>query len=388
MQHIYLSILGAMMLQNLSAQETPPVLTAPLDNNNPITIEGSYTGDVFSNLRGGIKTGSGYLGMASMSIGFDTEKAGWWKGGQLHLHGATTHGDTPTASYLGDLQTASNIEAGDHIYIQEMWFGQTIGNTQWMVGVQDLNAEFVSSETGGLFLNSSFGIPSLLSYNVPVPIFPLTSLGITGKWQISDALIWKGAIFDGNPTPWEKNAYNLGWNIKKDDGLLMITEVELATSIMDHAGTYKLGSFYHTGLNETDEQTQITTTVFDYDYGFYFLGDQQVWSSTNNRELTLFAQASVCPENINTHHYYIGGGMQLTGLFNKAGEDALGLAVAHAGFKNQEVKHETTIELSYQMPITDNLYVQPDVQYIIQPAGTEEKLNNALALFVRIGVSF
>jgi porin len=385
----YFFLLSLFLISDLAAQVQADSTVVDEKSQVPFSFEASYVADMFTNMKGGIRTGSGYLGMANMCVGFNTQLAGLWKGGNIYVHGASTHGSTPSATYLGDLQAASNIEAGDHIYIQELWYSQKMGSTEWIIGAQDLNAEFVSSETGGLFLNSSFGIPSLMSYNLPVPIFPLTTLGITGKWQVNDDFSFKAALFDGRPTTFEENKYNLGWDMKKSDGMLMFTESELATNILKLPGTYKLGAFYHSGLKEKDETTGLMTSVFDYDYGFYFLGDQKVWqNTTTNRSLTLFVQASVCPENINTHHFYIGGGGQLSGLFCKNGNDILGLAVAHAGFKNMIVKHETTFELSYQLPLGDHFFVQPDVQYIMNPAGTDSKLDDALVAFCRVGINF
>ena len=53
--------------------------------NSPFSYEASYTGDLVSNFKGGIKTGTAYLGLANLKAGFDTEKANWWKGGQLFV---------------------------------------------------------------------------------------------------------------------------------------------------------------------------------------------------------------------------------------------------------------------------------------------------------------
>jgi carbohydrate-selective porin OprB len=63
-----------------------------LNAANPyFTHEVTYTGDFVSNLRGGIQSGTTYLGMAKIAITFETQKLGLWKGGDFHLHGASTH---------------------------------------------------------------------------------------------------------------------------------------------------------------------------------------------------------------------------------------------------------------------------------------------------------
>ena len=80
--------------------------------NSPFSYEASYTGDLVSNFKGGIKTGTAYLGLANLKAGFDTEKARWWKGGQLFVNVGNTHGGEPSATLVGDFQGISNIEAG------------------------------------------------------------------------------------------------------------------------------------------------------------------------------------------------------------------------------------------------------------------------------------
>ncbi|PZX12220.1 porin [Breznakibacter xylanolyticus] len=386
MKYLYLSMYGVMICHLLQAQETT---TAEwIEQPQSFITEGNYTGDLFVNARGGIRTGSGYLGMANLFASFDTQAARWWKGGLMMIHGAATHGDTPTASYIGDMQTASNIEAGNHTYIQELWYKQIWGNTEWTVGVQDLNVDFVVSETAGLFINSSLGIPSLMSYNVPMPIFPLTTLGVTGKWQINESVTWQGGVFDGNPTSWDENAHNLRWDVNANDGCLIITELHRQSTLHRLTGTYKVGAFYHTGINERNAENGNLATLFDNDYGIYLIADQTVWHQpATQRTLNLFIQSGICPGNIGNHHYYVGGGITMNGLLNN-GTDELGVAIAHAGLKNHTAHHETTIEISYRYPLHDRLFIQPDVQYIVNPAGTSDKLANALVMFIRTGIAF
>jgi len=44
--------------------------------------------------------------------------------------------------------------------------------------------------------------------------------------------------------------------------------------------------------------------------------------------------------------------------------------------------------MTYKLVINNNIYLKPDIQYIINPAGTAIRLNNALVGFVRFGLEF
>lgn len=85
---------------------------------------------------GGIKTGTVYLGMANLKISFDTKGAKLWKGGQLFINGAVTHGKSPSELLVGDFQAVSNIDAGDHIYIHELWYKHQFKQFEIIFGLQ------------------------------------------------------------------------------------------------------------------------------------------------------------------------------------------------------------------------------------------------------------
>lgn len=102
-------------------------------------------------------------------------------------------------------------------------------------------------------------------------------------------------------------------------------------------------------------------------------------------------------ESVNQTGRYLGAGLVYTGLLPGRDADQLGLAVALA-FNGDNFKRtrrneglpvdraEVNLELSYRVPITDWLTVQPDVQYIIDPGALGE-LNNALVLGLRFEVA-
>jgi porin len=373
------------------AQDIDPV--SPLDTiyygnkANPFTYEAAYVGEFAGNVSGGIKRGMVYLGMASIIVNTKTGNLGIWDGGEFFINGACTHGGTPSATLIGDFQVASNIEAGNRIYLHELWYKQTFGISEFLIGLQDLNAEFIVSEIGGTFLNSSFGIPSLISDNIPVSIFPLTALGITVKFHFNENFIFQAAVYDGMPESTEENQYNLNWKLKNDDGASLFGEVQLAAEILNLPGTIKAGGYYHSCLKEKDEESASIETIFNKNYGFYLIADQKLWES-NNSSFDMFVQLTMSPKNINAHNYYFGCGINYSGIFDDSGADIFGLAFANAGFHDYLVNSETTIETFYKLIVNENIFIQPDLQFIINPAGADEKLDNALAAFVRFGFNF
>ncbi len=342
-----------------------------------LSFGASYTGDFINNLNGGIKTGSSYLGMASVTAEFDFEKANLWKGGKFFVLGANTHGATPTADLIGDLQGLSNIEAGNHTYLQELWYKQRLGKFEFTAGLQDLAAEFGNVEYGGLYLNSSFGVKSSISHNIPAPIFPLTNMGFTARWDISDKFSWLGAVYDGTPTDFEENPYNIKWKFENGDGYLTISEIQQKTTLNGLDGTYKVGGLFNS-REEEGKDINISS--------FYGNGNQKLWEQ-GDKSLGVFAQFGYSPSEACVCDYYIGAGCNYTGLFSKKGKDEIGLAFAREHYK-ENIDPETIFELTYKYQLLDNIYIQPDVQCIINPAGTGEMLDNAFTANIRFGISF
>jgi len=383
---MYRSLLTFLALLNLHV--ILQAQTDTTDRQKIIQAEISYVGDVLGNLTGGIHTGTCYLGMANIRISFSTEAAHLWKGGELFINGANTHGDQPSDEMLGDLQVASNIEAGNHTFLQELWYRQTWKFAEVTVGLQDLNINFVNSTKSWLFRNSSFGVLPTVSGNVPAPIFPLTSLGVTANWKLTRKLNLLNAVYDGSATDFDKNPHNLNWDLGAGEGLLIFNELQRKTKLRNMPGIYKAGIYIHTHLlPEEDDHDEDVDTAFRSSNGIYFIGDQMIWRNPGGaRDLWAFMQLGYSPKKMNTNNYYIGLGLNFSGLFSLKGKDMAGLAFAFDGLRGS-TGNEIVLELTYLYTVLSFLYLQPDIQYIINPAGTGEHLDNCLAVTLRFGIN-
>lgn len=345
-----------------------------------LSFNASYIGDWVTNFHGGIKTGSTYLGLANLKIGFNTEKAHWWKGGSFFINAANTHGGQPSTTLVGDFQGVSNIEAGDLTFMYELWYKQQIGRVQLTAGLQDLNVDFATTSYGASFTNSSFGIQSSIADNIPSPIFPLTALGVSLQWNISSTFSWEMAVFDGTPDDYQSNPYNVHWKLSKNDGYLAISEWQLAASLIRGLeGKYKLGIYTHR------HNDSIPTRV--HNQGLYVIADQQI-IKTEKGGVGLFSQLGLTPRK-NCNNYYGSLGVNWQAPFASRPDDECGIAFAYAGMHdNNGIGGELSIEALYKAQLTKNVYLKPDIQYVVNPAGTDTKLPNALVGMVRIGIEF
>ena len=356
---------------------------------SPFTFEATYLGDVVTNLSGGIKKGTRYLGLANFKMSLDTRALGLWKGGQFFVNAANAHGGDPSADLIGDYHIISNIETNELTYIHELWYKQSVGNFEITAGLQDLNTDFVSTEYGSLFMNSTFGTPSTIADNVPSPIFPLTAVGVSLIWNSSENSTWNVAVFDGMPTDFSDNPHNLRWDLNREEGAFAVMEYHFSGSVGNGLkSSYKAGIYYHSQMTKNEDDLP-EPEILNYNYGIYLIADQMIYpNASETGGLAVFGQLAVSPEKINTHYAYGGAGLTYKGLLTKRTEDILGVAFNKTWLSDQSIKDESIIELSYKAQVTENLFIQPDFQYVINPGGTDHTLKNAIAGSLRFGLSF
>jgi len=318
-----------------------------------IDIELSYMGEGVRNISGGIQKGSQYLGTGDLALSLDTEKAGLWQGGTLFIETLVNHGRDPSARFIGDVQTASNIADGNRTRLQQFWYEQTLGeHFSILLGLHDLNSEFYVSEYASWFLNSSFGIGPDVSGNVPTSLFP--EAGWAARLDVHGENTYiKMATYDGDPAT---RAVNVG-----KEGLMWIAE----TGFLQGASAYKLGVWHHTANKIAPDGK-----VYSSDSGVYGVIDQEV-----SEYIGLFLQLGFTQPKRNEIANYIGAGMHLHGLIPSRHDDVFGIGVARAGFSsiNQRVhgitSAETTVEITYDMAVTDYLNIHPAFQWIQHPSG-------------------
>ncbi len=359
-----------------------------------ITLETSVTGDYVQNFSGGIKQAKGYLGMEHLTLIVHSDDIGGWKGGKLVIDGLHTHGDAPSADFVGDYQVFNNIEAGNYLGLFEFSISQQLGKCNILFGLHDLNSEFVVSDEGSFFINSSFGIIPTISLNVPVSIFPLTALGVRISYNIGSNFSCKTAFYDGNPNNPENTRYNLNWKINSREGYLNITEISWSHCFKNENDiTLNAGTFYHSAKFPLLIDS---TRQLNGDYGSYIVGDYSFKHIISKHGITtgIFFQAGWAPDDRNLATVYLGGGLHSRGLLDRKIWDEIGLALAYmqvsdnfvtTSRKNQK-KSETALELSYKLHLSNYYSIQPDIQYILNP-GANSAISNALAGILRFNIS-
>ncbi len=360
-----------------------------------IIFEAVYTGEPIRNLNGGLHTGGTYLDNLDLQLSAGRGSIFGINGLSGLLYILNNNSPEFSAEYVGDSHIVSNIDAPRGLRLYEAWLDWAPGNgaISTRVGLYDLNSEFDSIETGGLFFNSAHGIgPDFSQSGLNGPsIFPVTSLALRLRGEFGSGAYAQAAVLDGVPGDPDDSGSN-EIDLSGDDGALLVGEIGWG------GGAWRklaVGVWSYTA--EFDRLTAPGDPQDDGNAGWYAIADRTMWNK-GSTTLAAFLRAGHAEDRFNPIEGYVGVGTSLTGFAASRPDDAVGLAVATTltGDDYERARqmadlstdsHETSIELTYRAPITDWLTLQPDIQYVINPSA-DPALDNALIISLRFELSF
>lgn len=383
MKAILTTSIGLMFLIVDSAKSQDSISTS---KREALLFEANYTSDFVDNLHGGIKTGTAYLGQINLAFTLNTKDFGMWKGGEFYIQIQNSHGATPSVKLVGDNQKFTNIENGNYTYLYELRYKHDFEKLWINLGIIDLNSEFIVTEEGFSFINSSFGVIPTVSENIPLSIFPKNALGAMLNYSISSKISFQISLLDGDPRNLDEDSYNLKHKISKKEGLYYSGEL----IVSNQKSKYKLSGYFHSG-NFIDVVDSLT--IHNHNYGFYAIADQYIYDFSESRKLRGFVQIGYAPMNRNILDFYLGAGFNFYSPFKRK-DDVVGIAFAYASLcndfyrlnSNSYKNYELAIECNYSFSINHHLTIQPNSQYIINP-GMSVKLSNSWVTTLRLNFS-
>jgi porin len=358
-----------------------------------------YRFDVMGNVSGGIKEGARALDNLDVIFNFDGEKLAGAKGLSAKIHLLNNFGGHPDADLVGSAQGVDNIEVPRsaarlyQAYIQQNLLDDRLS---LLGGLYDVNSEFYVTDSSALFINSTFGMGTDMAQsgqNGP-STFPFTSAGIMARLNPTERTYIQGTILDGVPGEvGDERGTRIDFG--KKDGWLVMGE----TGYTPEGGKIAAGGWYYT--SKFDHLTAINASsnpLKKRSQGAYIIGEKQLYADGKDKGLAGFARFGVANGAVNQFNYAWSAGLVYTGAFAGRDEGKLGLGITGAhngsGYKAAALtagtpadSAETTLELTYSDKITPWLWVQPDIQYIINP-GTDKTLDNALVIASRFTINF
>jgi porin len=209
----------------------------------------------------------------------------------------------------------------------------------------------------------------------------------------------QAGVFEGNVGEESgEGRHGLDWNLHRDDGVLVLTEVAYMLNGEKNAiglrGVYKLGAFYHS----PQDNDAFPSEAFHSDAGGYAIIDQQLWRKpgTDDQGLSGFLRIGGAPDDRNGVPFYFDTGFDYKGLIPGRDKDVAGIGFSYTNLSRDlrdddgepfAAHHESILEATYKIQVKDWLYVQPDFQYIFNPGG-DGTLSDAVVAGIRFNVTF
>lgn len=344
-----------------------------------VQIGADYAQDFFRDVSGGVERGGGAPGTVHLhadgNVGNDIFRVDL-----LGIFGSSI------SDNAGDLQTLSNLEAYHTARLFEAWYEHDFDEAGlgFRLGLQDYNLLFDTLEPAQLFINSSFGIEPTVS-QVSVSIFPETALGAVMRWRSPQHAYVLAGVYDGTPgLPGHPAGTHI--ELRSGDGLFSAFEAGI-----NDAGKYKLaaGYWYHTAMLDYPPGRH-----WRHNHGWYLIGSAHLLGGKSVPAVSAFVQLGRALTDRNPFSGYLGAGISFNRFLPGRPDDRLGFAVARVRTSRtfRRITHastgsETAFELTYQANLTNGLYLQPDVQYIVNP-GAVATVDNAWMAGLRVGYSF
>ncbi len=358
-------------------------------------FEAGYTGDYFSNRRGGLERGSRHLSKLDVSATLDVEELFDIQGMSLFVSAESNAGGGLSDRYVGDSFGVSNIDAPAASRVFEAgaaWgFGED-GKHGLRVGLLDLNAEFDASEPRALYINSVFGIGQDLSQtgeNGP-SIYPTTSLGMSVNLQVAPGWHWLSGAYDGVPGDPHKSDVTTV-HLHHDDGVLLISELQRLSE--DRFEKVAVGLWGYTQRTEHLAAEGHGPTGSSHNRGWYVSADSRLGAMDDARPWSTSLRIGHAEHRVNDCDWSVIAALNYDLPRPLGREQSFGIGAAWINTSSARRAsteglddYEAAVELTWRATVTDWLVLQPDVQYVVNP-GAQRSLRNAVVMGLRFEVA-
>ena len=317
----------------------------------------------------------------------DLEQLAGWPGLDMLTHFKSTYGRNVNPDVGARSQVIDDADQTDWLWIDQLWLRQRFNRH---VAVQagyldqqtilDRNA-FANSEDKQFFSqyldNNNAIIPLKVGLGATVFLNPTPNWDFSVGFADGDnrtRLVGFDTFFDGT------------------DSLIWFAQAGRRTQISGLTGNYRIGTYHDT----RDSVDFLSGAMQSGHLGVFLSCDQKVFreNEEDQQGLGAFVRYGYHDRRVNRFAHFWSLGFQYDGPLAGRNQDRWGAALysVHASddFRaagNANFSRETGYETYYQIQVSPWMTVTPDLQYIINPGGSNA-LDDALAANLRIRLTF
>jgi len=379
----------------------------------------NYWGIFQGNPVGGLSQDVAYAHEMLFGATFDMNKLVGWKGATFKVSGSANAGQNLSETIGNVFNTAESYVTPTGM-LYELYYAQSLfdDHLEFRIGRMVAADQFCVVPAFGLQVNGGIdGNPTSLFLNSNFTSSPNATWGATVKINPTPIVYAAAGIYQATNRLGNVAYHGCDFSIRPDDGILMFVETAWSPTLGERkagsthdkdgkktvvpeesglSGTYKFGGYFSTfpydGFLGGSQQNT---------YGFYLIGQQTVWQSAKNtnHNLAVWGGITYSPQYQVAQMPVMGFGgtvwqgiipgrdqdqflcTWMTGAFSGAYADSQG----NQGLPRPTA--ETVFDVSYIINLTPTVFIQPDIQYIIQPNGVGTT-PNALVIGAQFGCNF
>jgi porin len=387
--------------------------------NTGIDFQFGYTSEVAGNATGGQRRQVAYTDQWTFGTTFDLTKLGVVPGGTIQVTWTDRNGSNLSDDAgLGTLQQVQEVFGrGQTLRLTQFWYDQKFidGAVDWKIGRITFGEDFASFSCDFQNLTFCGAQPGNLVGNY-IYNWPVSQWATRLKFNLQGFGYFQFGVFDANPNYLSVQQSALPVFYSGSTGLLIPAELGWLPKFGNLQGSYKFGGWYDTST-APDVVTDVNGNPAALSgqpllqsrgrYGVYVNFLQQVIrpSQANSAgALSLFFNATMADRRTATTDYQIAGGLTYTGPLQSRPEDDIGFAVGttHVNGRiawSEELqnltglgpvavqRNEYSMEFYYTYRPLAGLQVRPNIQYVIDPGGTNTN-SNALVFGLKTVANF
>jgi porin len=383
-----------------------------------------YTSIIAGNPVGGLDhVGPRYAQDVSFGLTFDLQKLAHWNGATINISGIDRFGQTVRPE-VGSVYDPVEIYGGQTLFLYNVTLEQKFwdGRGAFKLGRLSPGDDFATSPLYGYYVSNGIdGQIRAVIDDTRFATYPFASWGARLRFDPSPEFNMLTGVFEVSDQLFNHDRHGVNLGISGQDGTQLVQqfgwtpefnkqpveplapagkEAQTGTGppkMLGMPGHYFVGAYW----SNSDYNQFGTTETRRLSYGFYAHADQMIYREApgSNLGLTLFGTVAYAPQqNISILPFQLSGGALYQGLLPSRPQDVSVLGVIYGQFSDQYAEFvtqprggtptsEIDLELGYRLQLTDFAYIQPDVQYIVQPGGTGN-IPNAIVLGAQIGLTF
>jgi porin len=410
-------------------QLRPFILTLPRDHllgdwggllpkmeDTGITPTLTYVSDIAGNPTGGKSQGISYDDNIGLGLEFDLNKLAGLDGGSLLISMSERDGDSLSKKYVGNVFSVQQVYGGETFHLVDVAYQQKLFDDRVELSLGRIAAgdDFLVSAYDYLFMQNGFdGNPvAIFDNSLGMNSYPNATWGTRIKVMPTKRTYLMAGVYNGDAAIRHNDDH--GADFSMNGPVFAIAEAGYKYNGLPGdfqlLGNYKVGAWYdHNSFTDytTLGYTQPASLTKD-NWGCYGMFDQVLVpfaDPTSNRGLGIFGSVLVSPDqSISEIPYFFTAGVAARGIFASRPADIAGFGAVFGEFSSDlrdaeqreqlldptvgVQSHETVLEGTYRFSMSKGaLFFQPDIQYVIRPAGTGQ-LSNAVVLGCQLGVNF